>query len=72
MSDEDRFEIPCNTRQDTDWALCCLCQEKAEKDLRHSYKKKCYHAAYLTLEAELKAFVDNDIPLPLGGSICSA
>jgi len=27
MSDEDPFEIPCNTRQDTDLALCCLCQE---------------------------------------------
>jgi len=37
MSDEDPFEIPCNTRQDTDWALCCLCQEKAGKDLRHPY-----------------------------------
>jgi len=66
MDDEDPFEIPCNTRQDTDWALCCLCQEKAGKDLRHPYKKKCYHAAYQTLEDKLKAFVDNGIHLPLG------
>jgi len=43
-----------------------LCQEKAAKDVRHPYKKKCYHAAYETREDELKAFVDNDIPLPLG------
>ena len=28
--------------------------------------EKCYLAAYQTLEDELKAFVDNDIPLPLG------
>ena len=29
-------------------------------------RKKHYHAAYQTLEDELKAFADDDIPLPLG------
>ena len=69
MDDKNPLEIPCNTRQDTDWALCCLCQEKSGKDLRHPYKKKCYHAAYQTLEHELNGFADNGIPLPLGVSL---
>lgn len=66
MSDAHPFDHPFVTRKDTDWALCCLCQDKSNKDLRCPYKKECYHNAYQTLEDDLKYFVENDVPLPLG------
>jgi len=50
----------------TNWALCCLCQQEAGKDLRCPYSKECYYTAYDSLEADLKNFVDNDLPIPLG------
>ena len=59
-------ENPSITRQRTDWELCCLCQEVSSKDLRCPYNKKCHHKAYATLENDLKNFVENDVPLPLG------
>lgn len=64
MSDDNPFEIPQRTV--TDWSLCCLCQEQSNKDLRCPYKRECYHSAYQTLEDDLKRFVQNNIPLPLG------
>jgi len=56
-----------------DKTLTGHCVASVKKKLRRTcdtlIRKKCYHAAYLTLEAELKAFVDNDVPLPLGVSL---
>lgn len=64
MRDGDSFK---NTkRKDIDWALCCLCQGKSNKELRCPYKKECYHNAHHTLEDDLKNFVVNDAPLSLG------
>ena len=64
MSEEHLFKLK------TDWTLCCLCQEahskKSDKDLRCPYDKEWLHNAYQTLEDDLKGFVENDVPLPLG------
>ena len=49
-----------------DWTLCCLCQERTKKDLRCPFKKDCHHKAYQSLEDDLRSFVENDAPLPLG------
>ena len=61
MSYVDPFEYP--KRKDTDWTLCCLCQEKSSKELRCPYKRECYHNAYQALEDDLKNFVDNGVSL---------
>ena len=67
MSEEHPFDHPAVTRKDTDWTMCCLCQETSNsKDMRSPYKKECYHKAYNTLENDFKMFVVNAVPLPLG------
>ena len=58
--------VPFLRRLRTDWELCCLCQEESRRDLRCPYNKECHHKAYGTLENDLKNFVANDVPLPLG------
>ena len=46
---------------------CAACvKKKLGRTCDTLIRKKCYHAAYQTLEDELKAFVDNGIHLPLG------
>ena len=59
MSDEN----PLITRQETDWTLCCLCQQKTNQDLRCPYKKKCYLKAYQTLEEDFtaRAFTESNV-----------
>ena len=58
---------PLVTRTDTDWTLCCLCQDHSDKkDLRCPFNKECHHKAYETLADDLKNFVTNDVLLPLG------
>jgi len=45
---------------------CVACvKKKLGRTCDTLIRKKCYHAAY-ALGDELKAFVDNDFPLPLG------
>jgi len=58
---------PLIARTDTDWTLCCLCQDcSSKKDLRCPFNKECHHTAYETLADDLKYFVTNDVSLPLG------
>lgn len=66
MNQNNPFECLVDARKDTDWTLCCLCQEQNKKDLRCPYVKECYHNAYQTLEYDLNQFVQNHVPLPLG------
>ena len=66
MSDEHPFERPLVTRKDTDWALCCLCQNKSKKDLQCPYKKECYHEAYQALEDDMNNCIEHGVALPLG------
>ena len=58
---------PLVTRTESDWALCCLCQvDSSKKDLRCPFNKEYLHKAYETLADDLKNFVENYVPLPLG------
>ena len=63
------MDDPLASGRTFDWALCCLCQAKSRKDLRHPYKKECHHPAYDALENDIKTFTENSIPLPLGLSL---
>ena len=65
MSDEHPFERPLVLREDTDRALCCLCQNKSKKDLRCPYKKECYHEAYQALEDDMNNCIEHNVPLSL-------
>ena len=61
MNEED----PLETRRNTDWALCCLCQVNS-KELRSPHTKVCWQGAYRTLEDDLTHFDTEKVPLPLG------
>lgn len=54
------------SRKNTNWALCCFCQTEKSENVKNPYEKKCYHAAYDSIESDLKNCINKEIQLPYG------
>ena len=52
-------------RSNTQWELCCFCQENTPEKLVSPYKKPQYHKSYAEIGGDIETFIENNLPLPL-------